>query len=367
MTSANYNVVADAHQQAKAIADKGRIFALFLRVHHRDYFPESSPAESSKRKYKKRRVAASDVLAVEKAPPKNTRTAPAPSWLPRDILELIMRLIDPLTLSDVLEVRQRGLYVAKVTDFGRLNEPTEPLAFLNAPIVVKHGFPGFVEQDKGFKWHEVVKYHEFKNMLALEMHQGFDADTTGHATVLIWNVEVDLKRVVINEATSDIEFPPTAVRVYTNATRVICSKMTPARAQEMLRYKLRGIMRKSGDVDFFEVDRSIDDVSGLRFQIKTATGYLRGMILDAHAGIAVGDRVRIRKAYKAYEHCVLDREGVVRGISLQSFVLFYVELADEDAEVSQQIMRAHERGNGTYKGQAKHHVECQRFHLEPCV
>jgi hypothetical protein len=362
MSTANYNVYSDAQKQAKALADKGRIFALFLRVHYRDVTPEAGSAGSSTSKGKKtrKRAAASAVVVADQV--SSTRKGSAPCWLPSEILQLIMLQLGSVTLADVLEERQRGLHVVKLTDFGKLYEVRDHAAFLVGPIRVRKGFPSTGEQDDGFKWREQTSYRAFEGKLLIEVQQMIQ-NPPGQG-YLTWNVDVDLKLVTVNES-QDIEFPVKAFSVHTNAELWKNHPLfTPACLEKMLAFRLRGVMRKSGDIDFFEADRSDDDASGLRFQAKAAASYLTGMVLDAHGGLAVGDRVRIVKPYRAYEHFAKNQEGVIRGIALQSFVLFYVELAEEDAEISKQVVRAHARGKEAYPGQADHHIRCQRFHLE---
>jgi hypothetical protein len=106
MTSSKYNAVTDAHKQAKALAEKGRVFSLFLRVHHRDVYPESgtAPVGGSKR-YRKKSRAASDMVPVQKQTSLTEATGPGPLWLPLEILELIMDLLGPMTLYNALTER----------------------------------------------------------------------------------------------------------------------------------------------------------------------------------------------------------------------------------------------------------------------
>jgi hypothetical protein len=374
MTSSKYSVVPDAHKQAKALAEKGRVFALFLRVHHRDVYPES-PLESaatggSKRSRKKRRAAASDVVPARQESSVTAAKGPGPSWLPREILELIMRLLGPMTMYDVLAERQRALRVPKVTDFGRLHEKKAPFAFLTGPLQVRYGFPSLGEADvyvQGYSLYEPAGNRPYDGKMMLVMRHKFTE--TPSWMYLTFTVEVDLRRVVVHEAAGNIEIPPAAISVKTNAGEVReAAGLTLARVQEMERFALRGVMRPDGDIDFFEVANGTDDKRpSRRFQAQTWSHFVAGMVLDQHAGLAVGDRVRLVKCYKAYDHFALGQEGVIRGIALQTFVLYYVELGDESAEISQLIKRTHVRGSGVFDGQAWHHIECQRFHLEKCA
>jgi hypothetical protein len=369
MTSSKYSVVPDAHKQAKALAEKGRVFALFLRVHHRDVYPESgaAPVGGSKPCRKKRR-AASDVFPAKKQTSLTEATGPGPSWLPREILELIMSMLGPMTMYDVLAERQRALRVPKVTDFGRLHEKKAPFAFLTGPLQVRHGFPPLREADaQGYSLYEPAGNRPYDGKMMLVMRHKF-TETPSWA-YLTFTVQVDLRRVVVEEAAGSIEIPPAAISVKTNAGEVReAAGLTLARVQEMERFALRGLMRPDGDIDFFEVGDGIDEKSpSRRFQAQTWSHFVTGMVLDQHAGLAVGDRVRIVKCYKAYDHFALGLEGVVRGIALQTFVLYYVEVGDENTEISQLIRRTHVRGCGVFEGQAWHHIECQRFHLEKCA
>jgi hypothetical protein len=224
--------------------------------------------------------------------------------------------------------------VPKVTDFGRLHEKKAPFAFFTGPLQVRYGFPSLGEADvyvQGYSLYEPADNRPYNGKMMLVMRHKFTETPTW--MYLTFTVEVDLRRVVVDEAAGT----------------------------------LRGLMRPNGDIDFFEVGNGADDKSpSRRFQAETWSHFVAGMVLDQHAGLAVGDRLRIVKCYKAYDHFALGLEGVIRGIALQTFVLYYVEVGDENTEISQLIKRTHVRGSGVFEGQAWHHIECQRFHLEKC-
>ena len=113
MSRATYNVVTDARRQAKESAEKGRVFALFLRVHYSDVFPEAGTVVAKKRARKKSKkdTAENDVVQKDAAqgaaqkqtqtlplaaqanptPPTGVRAAAAPCWLPRGPLRTSAR------------------------------------------------------------------------------------------------------------------------------------------------------------------------------------------------------------------------------------------------------------------------------------
>ena len=59
---AKYNLVGDAHRQARSRADKGRAFALLVRVHHRDVFAEPG-AQPVRRARKASKASKASVVA----------------------------------------------------------------------------------------------------------------------------------------------------------------------------------------------------------------------------------------------------------------------------------------------------------------
>lgn len=368
ISSSTYNVVIDAHRQAKARADKGRLFALYLRVHHRDFIPEDGVACTSKRARKKRPAAeatqaaagetavAAGGAAVEVSAAVAASKGSAPCWLPREIIQIIIRLASSLTVEEVLRERQRGLHVINVKDWGYLGNQRSVLT----------GFPDIGPADNGFDWVRPEEYQSAEGVMALNVRQLLCQCPVFGRSFLTWRVCVDMKRVPVDEAAGDIEIPESAISLTTNAADregVGYGFVPRERVEVMQRFRLRGVLRKDTDLDFSEAGKDTNDPSRLRFSAGVQAHYLRGMQIDRHAGVAVGDRVRIIKTYKAFEHFALGLEGVVRAISLQTFVLYYVELGAPDSDVSRQVVRAHERGRDAFEGQEDHHIECQRFHL----
>jgi hypothetical protein len=380
MSRATYNVVTDARRQAKESAEKGRVFALFLRVHYSDVFPEAGTVVAKKRARKKSKKDAAENDVVQKdaaqgaaqkqtqtlplaaqanpTPPTGVRSAAAPCWLPREILELIIGMLGKRTLAEVLREKQRGLHFTEVGE-------SRDLAYHNQ---VKDGFPCADDTLSLYQWHEPVNSGPFEGVMPLVVKQRYPLV---EYKPVKWTVRVDLARVSVGETGDFVEVPESAIAVSTNARDLQReAKLTDARLEEMQRFRLRATMLKDGSMIFYE---SGGNLLGKRdkyescFKTKTGSGYTTGMVLDSHAGIAVGDKVRILKAYRAYEHFAVDQEGVVRGIALQTFVLYYVELGDANSDISKRVTRAHEADRGVFPGQAWHHVECQRFMLQLCA
>jgi hypothetical protein len=208
-------------------------------------------------------------------------------------------------------------------------------------------------------------------VLTLRLVQGLlhgETDGAAGRSVLSWTVRVDLGLVPAPEK-GEVVVPAAAISVQTNAQEVAGrAVLTGARVAEMLGFGLRGRLVDRGSTLRLEAVAKEGAALGagdgaLQFDAKLAFRYATGMHLDAHAGLRVGDRVRVVETYRAYEHFAVGLEGVVRMIRLNSFVLFFVELGAEDSAVSKRVVTANQRWRGVFPGQEHWHVPCQRFHL----
>jgi hypothetical protein len=94
-----------------------------------------------------------------------------------------------------------------------------------------------------------------------------------------------------------------------------------------------------------------------RFQLD-----LVGVKLDAHDGLKVGDRVRIKEPFKLYAHFATGQAGVLRDIRMLRNAVYYVEL--EDPTLAAQAEKVHTGENVLQEGQLAHQISCARFQLE---
>ena len=351
---AKYNLVGDAHRQARSRADKGRAFALLVRVHHRDVFAE--PGAQKVRRARKASKASTPAAAAAEAVAavKAEACGAAPCALPREILELIIGLLGAPSLDEVLRESQRWAFVSRVSD--------AQVGYQQRRIW--RGFPRAGEDDNGYRWIQPCGAPAPERVLALEVVQAVMGKR-----VLRWKVCVDLGLVPAPEA-GEVVVPAAAISIETNAQEVAGElNLSGARVEELLGFRLRGRLADRGATMRFEAEAGAlgmgagDRDRALGFDVKLAVRYVSGMHLDAHAGLRVGDRVRVVETYRAYQDFAVGLEGVVRMIRLNSFVLFFVELGEEASAVSQRVVAANLRWRGVFPGQEHWQVACQRFHL----
>jgi hypothetical protein len=79
--------------------------------------------------------------------------------------------------------------------------------------------------------------------------------------------------------------------------------------------------------------------------------------LNAHKGVAVGDKIRMTNQQKLLNFCV-GKEGIVRGIVKDTHVFFAVELLDTDAAFKLLLENANQK-MFAYPGQDKSWVQCK--------
>jgi hypothetical protein len=229
--------------------------------------------------------------------------------------------------------------------------------------LVMHGFPSLGLADNGYGWIRPSRSPTYTGLLLLQVQQRVTNNPLLAMRDLTWTVRVDLARVPVAEGTGDIVIPATAISIKTNVRDMQAhSNLSTARVEEMLGFRLRGRITDRGAQIRFEAE-GVGPDSNLQFVAKTSIKYVNGMELDSHAGIRVGDRVRIVQAYKVYEDFAIGQEGVVRMMRLNSFVMYFVELAEEGAAISERVVAAN-GGRRIVHGQSSHHLVCQRFHLQ---
>jgi hypothetical protein len=131
----------------------------------------------------------------------------------------------------------------------------------------------------------------------------------------------------------------------------------------MVSFNLKGEIRDGGKRIRLMSTGTGEDAA-LRFDIVVGTPNVYGRQLATHSGFSVGDRVRLENCYTRYKDFALGQEGVIRDIRMFSFALYYVELADEDAEISKLVTKVHRKDRGMAEGQLRHHVSCQWWHLK---
>ena len=169
---ANYNLEVDARAQAQARADKGRAFALLLRVHHRDMVAAPGQAGAQAGAHRPKPVLtgrnaqeapkAAFCTVVVSRPPTTVAKGSAPCALPQEILELIMRVLGALTLDEVLRENQRWAFVSNVTDVNVGGY---------AQHRVRGGFPSAGEDDNGYRWIRPCLAPAVERVLTLEVVQ----------------------------------------------------------------------------------------------------------------------------------------------------------------------------------------------------
>jgi len=339
LRSSGYNLVADARKQHKELVSKGQLFALYLNLHHLPRAGSLAPTSSKGKE-------AAD-------------SASAPCWLPPELLKVIVGLLGQTTLEQVLMSRQRALQVLNVWDAGP--------RLMRLPHVVLRGFPRVGDFDSGYQMGVTTDPQQVVSVLRVTVQQ---YSLNKPLVWLMWRVVVDLSGVCVDAGASefDIEVPSTAISVFTNASEKNVQDrfgLTQARVDEMIAFRLRGLLMNKGKTFRF-MSEGMGPDQGLAFEVDVRNVYKQGMKLDKHGGFAVGDRVRLTKTYKAYEKIAFNLEGVIRMISLHACVMYFVELAEEGAPLSRRIAEVHDKTRRLLGDQRKHHVAAQWFHLQAC-
>ena len=320
-----YNLLADAHKVMKEPSehtDKGLVFAVHLMALYHEFGGENTF-------------------------PVTTHANVAPPLMSRDILQLIMTLVDTRTASEVLKARQRVMTVDEVSDFAVGDSEYTYSILRNAfPNVDSTCHPYMRLYTRERSWDDVLCVH-FEQRISHMTRQ----------SRLCWSVSVDLKQIYISAATESLVIPAGAITVKTNVLEVRCKhKLSDALVAEMLGFRLRGTISNEGHKITFCSD------TGLGFVMHIDIKHVWGRLLDSYKGIAKGDTVRIVKTHKAYDVAV-GLTGVVHTIQVFGRVIYTVKFAKKNSAISRQIAEVNSR-NCIYKDQPAHCLACQISHVE---
>lgn len=320
-----YNLLADAHKVMKEPSehtDKGLVFAVHLMALYHEFGGENTF-------------------------PVTTHANVAPPLMSRDILQLIMTLVDTRTASEVLKARQRVMTVDEVSDFAvGDSEYTYSIltnAFPNGDSML-HPYMRLYTRERS--WDDVLCVH-------------FEQRISHMATQsrLCWSVSVDLKKIYISAATESLVIPAGAITVKTNVLEVRCKhKLSDALVAEMLGFRLRGTISNEGHKITFCSD------TGLGFVMHIDIKHVWGRFLPSYKGIAKGDSVKIVKTHQAYDFAV-GLTGVVHTIQVFGRVIFTVKFGKKNSAISRQIAEVNNR-KCIYKDQSAHCLACQISHVQ---
>ena len=320
-----YNLLADARKvmlEPSEHTDKGHVFTVHLMAHYHNFRGEDSF-------------------------PPTTHANVAPPFMNRDVMELIMTLVDTRTASEVLKARQRVMTLDEVRDLG-VDAPDFAFGVLrNAfPVMKPKNDPYVRLYTRDRMWDDVlfVQFEQRNKYM-------FAKDR------LRWSVSVDLKQIYIAERTKHLSIPDRAITVKTNVLEVrLKQNLSDALVDEMLGFRLRGTISNEGHKITFCSD------SGLGFVMDIAIKHVWGRRLASYKGIAVGDTVRVVKTFQAYDFAV-GLKGVVQTIMVVGRVMFVVELGKIRSAISRQIVEAN---NHKYfmHDQPAHCMSCQISHVE---
>lgn len=359
--SNHYNLMSDslklATERPELTVKHGRAFALYVFVHHTRLATKGKGKGKGKEKEteKERTKERQNDGETEKAE-KAEKTAPP--MFPPEIMEMIMANFG-CTVFDLLQERQREVQFVNVKEIDCTSK------FAHYPL--RKAFPSIGEADTGYMYYERMDMSSYQNgQLTVSVAQRVLDDPSVKGQSLIWNVILDLNKVFIPEKrTSTIDVPEKAITVSTNVRRYKeYLKLSDARVEEMAEFRLKGEIQDEGKrIRFMSTSTGQD--KGLVFDVTISTPHFFGRHLDTHSGFTVGDRVRLDQCYTRYKNFARGLEGVVRDIRMFTFALYYVELGDEDADVSKLVVKAHEKSGGLSEGQLKHHVACQWYQLKP--
>ena len=320
-----YNLLADARKiltEPSEHTDKGLVFTVHL-------------------------VALYHEFAAERTYPATIHAHMAPPLMSRDIMDLIAKLVDTRTASEVLKARQRVMIVDEVSDFAvGDSEYTYSIlrnAFPNVDCMY-HPYMRLYTRERS--WDDVLCVH-------------FE-QTANHLTRqsrLHWSVSVDLKQIYISAATERLVIPARAITVKTNVLEVRCKhKLSDALVDEMLGFRLRGTISNEGHKITFCSD------NGLGFVMHIDIKHAWGRRLPSYKGIAVGDTVRIVKTHQAYDFAV-GLTGVVHTIQVFGRVIYTVKFGKSNSAISRQMTEVNSR-KSIYLDQPQHCMACQISHVE---
>jgi hypothetical protein len=320
-----YNLLADARKvmtEPSEHTDKGHVFTLHLMEHYHEFGGENTF-------------------------PVTTHSNVAPTLMDRDILQLIMTLVDTRTASEVLKARQRFMTVHEVRDFGvDKSEYTYGMLHNDFPSIAPINYPYRRLYKRERSWNDVLCVH-------------FE-QTTNNMTIqnrLWWSVSVDLKQIYISTETKSLDIPARAVTVKTNVEEVRYKhKLSDRIVNEMLGFRFNTTISNDGQKITFCSD------TGLGFVMEIDMKFAYGRRLESYKGIAKGDSVKIVKTYQAFDFAV-GLTGVVHTIQVLGRVMFCVKFGKRTSAISRQMAEVNNR-KSLYPDQPPHCLACQISHVQ---
>jgi len=298
-----------------------------------------------------------------------------PPLIPNDAFDIIMALVRDATMASMLEHKQRYMSVHNFCD---VNQTPLPSHLWRGSQVVRTGFPSFGPTDSGYIFENMPHSSHFEHgVLSLTLSQ--QVKPNGPQSSVEWTVGVDMKlvrvrvrvllfhcpncsnyltQIALERDATELEVPPAALTLETDiAKHADHLHLTAAKVEQLLAYTLTAkIVPNESRITF-------TGANGLGFDVHVKCPFVSGRVLDHHAGFKLGDRVKLYKCYKRYDHFAVGLTGVIRKIQMFSFAIFFLEL--DDKTHTQSVVDAHRRANNLnlIANQDPEHVACQCFHI----
>jgi hypothetical protein len=265
----------------------------------------------------------------------------------RDILQLIMTLVDTRTASEVLKARQRVMYVDEVRDFG-VDDSAHTYGLLH------NAFPSITPINYPYRRH-YARERTFNDVLCVQFMQS--KNDMAFQTRLLWSVSVDLKQIYISAETKSLSIPARAVTVKTNVKELRYNhKLSDRIVNEILGFRFNATISNDGH----KITLCSD--TGLGFVMEIDIKFAFGRRLESYKGIAKGDSVKIVKTYQAFEFAV-GHTGVVHTIQVLGRVIFWVKFGKRTSAISREMAEVNNR-KCMYKDQPQHCLACQISHVQ---
>ena len=322
-----YRLLPESRKTAALHASNARAFSLYANLHH--YKPQPQTPEQA-----------------------------GPPVMPSEIFTLIMSLVSNMSLADILEEQQRYIDVDNVTELRK-----NPIALLpwRTSVPLRLGLPSFGPTDLGYRFTKSPFCKNFLDgVLSVTFHQ--QVKPFPPLDTVSWTFHIDTKQVCISEDTKEVLIPSSAVTVETDiAKHAEQLYLTDAQVEAFNAFKPTVTICDLGRKMRFETT-STGPQPVLGFDLYVKSYYNPKRVVQAHAGVAVGDRVVVNSAYGRYAHFAIGHSATIRKIQMFSFALFFVEFEDED--IVRQVRDTHKKKNYLMEGQDPALVPCQRFHFE---
>jgi len=320
-----YNLLADAHKvmtEPSEHTDKGHVFAVHLMAHYHEFGGDNTF-------------------------PVTTHANEAPPLMDRDVMQLIMTLVDTRTASEVLKARQRVMTVDEVRDFG-VDDSAHTYGMLH------NAFPSIAPINCPYR-RLYTRERMFNDVLCVQFEQ--TTNNMPFQSRLRWSVSVDLKQIYISAETESLRIPARAVTVKTNVEEVrYRHKLSDAIVNEMLGFRFNATISNDGHKITFCSD------TGLGFVMEIDIKLAYGRRLESYKGIAKGDSVKIVKTYQAFDFAV-GLTGVVHTIQVLGRVIFCVKFGKRTSAISREMAEVNNR-KCMYKDQPQHCLACQISHVQ---